>query len=427
MRLLFVNQFYWPDCAATAQMLADLCEHLARAGHEPHVLCSRGHYAGPQSPRVPRHEVHQGVHIHRLRAWPEARRQRHRLVQDLLFHISAGTRTLATAWRYDAIVSLTTPPLIGVHGALARCLGLTRHVTWCMDLYPDIAMAMHVLPERGIAASLLRAVARWSLRRSDAVVALGQCMADRLRGQGLRDDRIAVIPVWAPESGRADQADDLRRQHDLAGKFIVMYSGNAGMLHTFDSICAAALALRDDPRFAFVFSGGGRRLQEIEAFRDRHQLGNVRVLPYAPREQLASWLAVGGVHLVTLRQGMQGLALPSKLYGILAAARPVIFIGPDDSDTARTVRDADCGHVLDPRDSGTLVTTLRQLADNPALCRDLGTRARLAHDQHHTAPHRTVQWLTLLQNLTNPACGLASSRETITPSPPAPAPHTPPR
>lgn len=413
MRILFVNQYYWPDVAATAQHLADLCTDLVRRGHRVEVLASRRpydpHAAGGSL--LPRREVHQGVIVRRLSATGFGKRSPlGRAIDYLSFHLLTGLRVLLTAGRYDAVVTLTTPPLIGLYATWspARCLGRTRHICWAMDLHPDLEFELGIFDRRRWWARLLDRLNTAHLRRADTTVALGRDMKRRLENKGVPGDRIEVISPWGHDEAAADdrpgqpppgdlRANPLRSRLGLDGKFVVMYSGNAGVLHTFDAILAAARTLRDDPLIRFLFVGGGRRMDEVRTYRQAHQLNNLLLHDYVPRQMLAHSLAVGDVHLACLRDGVQGLAVPSKLYGIFAAARPVLFIGPEDCESAMAVRESDAGRVVAPDDPDSLVRLIRELARDHALRDRLARNARTAFDAQYSATVCCQRWAALLQ------------------------------
>lgn len=403
MKILFINQYYWPDYAATSQMLADLAEHLAAAGHEVTVLCSRGKYddgSGMVRP-LPRRETHHGVHIRRLAATGFGKRGTLGRVFDYAsFHLLIGLNTLLTAGRHDLIVTLTTPPLVGVYATLVKALRRRRHVCWVMDLHPDCEFELGLFKRTSLLPRLLDALNGLHFRKADACVVLGRSMASRLEAKGVAPERLHEIPVWGHDLRPAPGIDGpLRRQLGLEGRCVVMYSGNAGLAHTFDAICEAARQLAGDERFVFLFVGGGRRLEEVRAFQQQHALANVRIMPYFPREQLEQSLALGDVHLVSLRPGMAGVAVPSKLYGIMAAGRPAVFVGPEDSETADAIRRAQCGKVIAPDDAAGLVAALRELADDPAGRERLGQRGRTAFEQWYSPSVCCEQWRALLDRV----------------------------
>lgn len=406
MRILFVNQFYLPDRVATAQVLSDLCQRLAAAGHDVHVLCSRRRYDegdARQATPLPRRERIAGVTVERVGGTALGKR---RLVGQLVdfasFHALATARLLTAARRFDVVVTLTTPPLIGLAGLLAQLLTGVRHACWVMNLHPDCEIELGLLERRGLPARFLTALATWPMRRADVTVALGRCMADRITAAGVPPARVSVIPLWAHGvTGEPipPRESPFRPAWDLDHKFVVMYAGNAGVEYSFDEICATALCLRDDPRFAFVFVGGGRRTSEIDRFRRAHGLPNIHLRPYVPREQLKDALAAADVHLASLRPELAGVSVPCKLYGVMAVGRPVIFIGAASCATGEAIERYACGRVVPPGDVDRLVRTLRELADDAPLREAMGKAGRRAFEASSNADRGAQQWQLLLEGL----------------------------
>jgi glycosyltransferase involved in cell wall biosynthesis len=226
--------------------------------------------------------------------------------------------------RFDVVVTLTTPPIIGLIGTILRWLKGTSHVYWSMDLHPDASVALRRMSADQAWVRALSWLSGLVYRRADRVVVLGPYMADRLALKRVEPRRIATIPVWS----RRDEiypiprgANSLRKALGLGDAFVAMYSGNLGLAHSFEEVMAAARRLRDRRDIVFVFVGGGPRLGEVQAFQQREDLTNVRFLDYVPRSHLHVSLSMADVHLISLRPEMTGIVAPGKLYGIMAAGR----------------------------------------------------------------------------------------------------------
>jgi glycosyltransferase involved in cell wall biosynthesis len=410
-RILFINQYYWPDHASTAQHLADLAESLAQEGYDCHVLCSRGAYQ-PSGALLPAQEQHEGVTIHRLTATSLGRRNTLcRMADYLSFYVQAFTRALALP-RFDFVATLTTPPLIGLVGTLLRRLKGSKHVFWSMDLHPDASLALGRMSARNPLVACLERLSGAVYRSADKVVVLGPYMADRVGGKGVRADRLATIPVW----NRGDEVYPLEREgHPLRGelgledKFVVMYSGNHGLAHSFEEFLEAAKQLRDHPRIVFLFVGDGPRRAEVTRAKEEHGLSNIALRDYFPRNALHQSLSVADVHLISMRSAMTGVVVPGKLYGAMASARPAVFIGPDHCETADTIRAAGCGYTLRLGDATGLVKILTRLAGDPELVRELGERGREAFLTSHEKDVCCARWAEMLSDL----CGASPRSATL--------------
>lgn len=400
-RVLLVNQYYWPDHASTAQHLTDLAESLADRGYDVHVLCARGRYE-PGAPVPPSEEVRNGVTIHRVRATSLGRGSTLKRMTDYLsFYAGAVRRALALP-KFDAVVTLTTPPIIGLVGAILRRLRGSCQVYWSMDLHPDASLALGRMSRKNPLVAALSWLSDAVYRTADRVVVLGPYMADRIRAKGVRDGRLVEIPVWS----RRDEVYPLPREGHpmraslgLGGKFVAMYSGNLGLAHTAAELLEAARRLRDREDLVFLFVGGGPRMAEVRAAKEAEGLDNIRMLDYVPREQLHESLSIADVHLVTMRPEMTGIVVPGKLYGAMATERPVLFVGPDHSETADAIRRAGCGLTVRMGEVDALVDALNRLASDPAEAAEMGRRGRRAFLQGFERDVCCAQWVELLCDL----------------------------
>lgn len=370
MRLILLNRFYWPDEPATAQLLTDLAEALAARGCEVTIITSH-----PGGPTVPRAETHRGVRILRVGSTRSTGAGlRGKAMDFATFFLGALGRLLVTARRGDAIVAMTDPPLLGIGVAFVAALRGARLFHWVQDIYPELAIE---LTGHGW-LHLVRPMRNVSWRSAEGCVTLGDDMAAELAAAGVAPERISVIPNWGPAGLTAQPASaaaSLRAEWGLAGKFVVAYSGNLGRVHDLDAVLDLADAMRADRGVAFVLIGGGAQRVALETAAARRGLSNLTFHPPQPRAQLAASLALGDLHLVTLRPGCERFVFPSKLYGITAVGRPVLLIGPRDCELARLVRERGFGRAFARDEIDALAGAVRALAQNPAECARLAAAA----------------------------------------------------
>jgi glycosyltransferase involved in cell wall biosynthesis len=301
------------------------------------------------------------VHVERVRALPFTRKSTwlRGLAYASLFpaFVARGLQIPAP----DVIVTKTDPPMLKVLGPLLAQWTGARAVHWAQDLYPEVAEEIGVIAKDGALARTMRRLSTWALRGHDHVVAVGRCMQERIvENRGLPSEAISVLPNWPPSSVAPvpHEQNAFRDEHDLEDRFVVMYSGNMGLAHPFDAVLDAAAQLETDrPSIQFLFVGEGPRKAELQAQVDRHELSNVAFLPFQPRERLSESLSAADLHLVTMQAELEGLVVPSKLYGALGAGRPALFLGPAGSEAARAVREHDCGTVC-PRPNGTALAEI---------------------------------------------------------------------
>lgn len=395
-----MNQYYAPDEAATAQLLADLGAGLARSGHEVSAVCCDRCYADPEL-RYPRRDVLDGVSVSRVRAtgFGRSRGAAGRLV-DYVSFLAGASIALFSGKRPQVLICLSTPPMIAVLGMLVSKIRRSRFVFWVMDVYPELAFRLGVVKPGSVAGRLLGWLSRAPLRRSDRIVALGPSMAVELGRAGA--EKVDVVHNWADGETirpRPIAGHPLRADWGWNDRFVVLYSGNMGLAHEFETLLAVADRLRDDPSILFSFVGGGPRRAEVEREAKRLGLPNVEFRPYAPRSQLDQSLTAGDVHLVTLRERMPGLLVPSKIYGILAAGRPTLYVGPPTGEIAEILREGRCGTLVPSGDAEALLDAIRSYRSEPGRAEREGERARELFDARFARPIALRSFEDLIEGL----------------------------
>jgi colanic acid biosynthesis glycosyl transferase WcaI len=402
-RVIFMNRFFFPDHSATSQILTDLAFHLAGGETEVRVVTSQQRYDDPNA-HLPEAESIGGVAIHRIST---TRFGRSALIgrgfDYLSFYSSAFRSVLAWAKPGDVLVAKTDPPLLSVaamHAAKRRGLHL---VNWLQDLYPEVAAALGVPVVRGPLGRGLLQLRDASLRAAAVNVVVGERMAEIVRKRGIAPERIRVIPNWCDDEGIQPIApldNPLRREWGLGERFVVGYSGNLGRGHEFETVLAAAERLRGDRRLCFLFIGAGQKFPALaRAVRERGLDHLFRFLPYQERKVLRLSLGVPDVHLISLRPELEGLIVPSKLYGIAAAGRPVIAIAALHGEIAGLVRRHDCGIVVEPGAGEPFAHALRCLGSDTGRLAEMGHRARAMLDGHFTRRHAFKRWRGLIEDL----------------------------
>jgi glycosyltransferase involved in cell wall biosynthesis len=358
-RVVFVNRFYWPEEPATAQLLTDLAEALASEGCAVEVVTSR-----PAGTNTPARELRNGVRVHRI-ASPRLRKfgVLGRALAWFAFHPGAWWKLVRLLRHDDVVVALTDPPMLGVTTWLATKVRGARLVHWIQDIYPEIAMTLVRTPGLGS----LKRVRDAAWRGSEHCVVPGVDMARALIEANLPPHQISVCPNWAPkglQSTGPSAVSALRREWLLEGKFILGYSGNLGRVHDLKPLLNLAEHLRDDPDFVLLFIGEGAQRENLEIEARARSLTNVVFRPAQPRSQLSVALSVSHVHAVTLIEGAEAFVFPSKLYGIAAVGRPVLFIGARSSELADTIERRRLGQSFSRTETLAMASWLRELRSN---------------------------------------------------------------
>jgi glycosyltransferase involved in cell wall biosynthesis len=398
-RLIFVNRFFHPDHSATSQLLGDLTFHLAEAGFDVHVVTSRQIY-DDASRDLSKHESVRGVQVHRVWATRFGRgRLLLRAVDYLTFYLSAMAKLARLARSGTVVIAETDPPLLSVPSAAIARLSRASLINWTQDLFPEIAENLGV-PGIALVAPLLRRLRNFSLRSAHTNVVLSEGMGLRVRGEGIAEDKIEVIHNWSPvETGSPSaltSANPLREEWGLGRKFVVGYSGNFGRAHDFATVLDAAAALRDLPHVHFLFVGAGAQRAWLQEHVATLGLSNVSFRPYQPLDRLALSLSVPDVHLVSLKPELEGLIVPSKFYAVLAAGRPVLFVGNATGEMARQIEDADCGRAFAAGAPTDLAAAIRDLAGRPDQVAKMGERARALWAARFQRKHALAAWQALV-------------------------------
>jgi glycosyltransferase involved in cell wall biosynthesis len=375
-RVLVLNQYYAPGLEATAQLLAALCEGIAD-DFEIHVVTGRlrssagGHDAGTFE--------RGGVTVERVRSTAfDRRRLGLRALNYLTFLVQALRAGLASP-RPDVVFCMTDPPIIANVALVVARRFRVPLVVVSQDVFPEVAVELRRLTNP-IVVRLLRAAISHYLRRADRVVAIGDTMRRRLEAKGAQADRVRIIPNWVDTSFLTPQPRDnaWAREHGLDGRFVVMHSGNVGHAQNLDALLRAFTFLRDlEDEVQLVVIGDGARYVELTALAERLELGRQSLfLPYQPRPVLPESLSSADVHVVGLARGLSGYVVPSRLYGVLSVARPVIVAADEESETAQIVSRVGCGVVVPPARPELLALAIRAAYERRAELPAEGERGR---------------------------------------------------
>lgn len=404
-RIIWVNRFFYPDESATSLMLTDLVRTLAvqASGPDHHLVTSNGRYAGGDGAPV---AALPGVAVHRIPAFGRNNASLAlRLVNFALFYCGALLLLLRHARRGDVIVALTDPPLVGTVAAFAARVTGARLLHWVQDIFPETASRLGFARQGGAFETALVRLRDRAWRNGATCVVIGERMRQFLAEHDVTPERIAVIPNWADDHAIrpvavADNA--LRREWGYASDDCVIgYSGNLGRAHDVATKVNAIKRLCDSgpKNLRFVFIGGGARQEELRHLADDWNDDLLAFRPYQPLARLGESLSVPDVHWISLLPQLEGLIVPSKLYGALGAGRPVVFVGDPQGEVARLVAAGECGASFAPGDGAALASYLARLAEDPGLRWQLGANARAFLEQNLAREVRIAQWRATLEQV----------------------------
>ena len=396
-----LSQYFYPDIASTGQLLTELAEDLAAQGSEVRVCSGYPSYANHL--KAPHKEEYKGIFITRIPATHLEKNSRlGRILNSLSFFISAFFHVLF--YNKDQLLFIVSnPPFMGLIGLIMKKLRGKKYVFLIHDVYPDVAVRLGYLRRNGITARIWEWMNRLIFRSADRLIVLGEDMAKVIKEKAhpFGEGRIAVIHNWCDgEFIKPFSKTDnwFVKEHDLLGKTVVLYSGNIGMFQDLEIIVEAAERLKGTSML-FLFIGEGGKKEKLIELAASKNLANVKFLPYQKKEDLPYSLTCSDISLVTLEKGMEGLGVPSKLYGILASGRAVIAIVSEHCDVADILKEAQCGYVIDQEHLDEFVEKLQFLHENPDQRAAMGARARTYFEAHFRRDLITRKYFELIQEV----------------------------
>ena len=371
-RLLVLNQYYWPGVEATAQLLTELCEALAE---DAEVKVVTGVLHGHED--APRRVVQNGVEVVRVPSTSFERSKLGARAANYATYLTSALLHGLRGPRPDVVLCMTDPPIVADIALLLARRYRVPLVVISQDVFPEIAVQLNRL-ENPVAKRLLRGLVSLYLRRADRIVAIGDTMRRRLEEKGARPDRVRVIPNWVDTSRLVprEKANEWARKIGVDKKFVVMHSGNVGHAQDLDSLVRSATFLRDLEDLSIFIIGTGARHAELVALAELLEVDHVTFLYYQSRGVLPQSLSAADVHVVGLAPGLAGYVVPSRLYGILAVARPVIVAADAESETAQVVERIGCGIVVPPGRPELLARAIRDAHDGEYDLAEMGRRGR---------------------------------------------------
>jgi colanic acid biosynthesis glycosyl transferase WcaI len=394
MHILLLALNYWPDKLGNAPLMVGLCEGLVARGHRVTVVCAFPHHeTGRIAPehrgKLFERDTHNGVDIVRTYIYAGEHSTAAKMANYASFTATGLAAALAVTLRTPVDVIFTPSPPLTL-GLIDHALAVTRRVPFVynlQDLFPEAAIRLGVLTNPTVIEGF-RKLERFVYRKATRLSVISEGFRRTLLDQGVPDEKIAVIPNYTDTDlivPTPTEASPYRAELGLEGRFVVQFSGRMGYSQNLESVADAWLHLKAQggrERLHMMLVGDGQAREMLQArLGDR---SDVTLLPTQPRERLSDLLATADVGLAPLRHGMAGTSVPSKIFGIMASARPVIAAVDPGSDTDLMLAEARCGVVVPPEDPVALAGALAALYDAPETAREMGARGR-----HHVVAHHS--------------------------------------
>jgi colanic acid biosynthesis glycosyl transferase WcaI len=377
VRVLLLNLYYPPDTSATAKMAQTVVEALA-AKHEVCVVCGRPSYdPTEQRPwRLYQSEVNGNVRVIRVgsTAYPRAQMKR-RLANYLTYVVLAVPR--AVFLHCDVVVAMTDPPFEGIVGAFVSMLKNKPYLYNIRDLYPDMAVGGSIV-KPGLLTRLWERMHRWALRRAASVVVLGDDMRKRILSKGVDSKRVAVVRDGVENPAKETEASlDPKVIAEIREgfRFVLVHAGNLGFYGAWETLLNGAQKLVEDG-VGLVFVGAGAQRERLKAA--AAEIPNVRFLPFYPSSKIPSVLAAGDAHVVTVKRGLEGVVVPSKMYGILAAGKPIVAVASEECDVVALAKSRGFGASANPDDADGFAKCIKELIRSDGKLQAMGAAAAKA-------------------------------------------------
>lgn len=382
MHVVFFNRSFYPDIAATGQLLTELCEGLA-GQYGFHVSVVAGRPSHPQKGDFKKRfplatERYNGVRI--LRAYSTTL-SKERAFYRFINYISYFLSSLVAGFNLrkpDIVVSLTDPPIIGLVALLWARIYRAKFVFWCQDIFPEVALLLEDF-RNDYLNRVLDKINRFLLWKADTIIAIGETMKRRLVDtKKAPRDKIKVIHNWADgeKIQPIDGPNRFRSQHGLNNRFIVMHSGNIGLSQDIEKLIQSAKILKHKKEIVFLVIGEGNKKAELQQRTKEWKLDNVRFLPYQPKEFLKYSFSAADLFVISLKKGLAGYIVPSKLYAILASGRPFIAAVEPECEVAVIAKLHKCGVVCPTGNAAALASAILQLHEDSKTLDKMGQRAR---------------------------------------------------
>jgi len=373
VHILLLNEYFPPDTSATAKCAAQVADALTEK-HSVTVLAGRPSYDPSErhSPYLLRREVRGNLAVERVGSTAFPRFQMRRRVSNYLTYLSLAVPRALTI-RSDVVLAMTDPPIEGIVGAFVAQLSGRPFVYNIRDMYPDMALGGSIVRPGSFTARWEK-LHRWALRRATRVIVLGEDMRDRIVAKGVDSDRVVISRdgITVPETLPSPE-NPVAREIRGDFHFVLVHAGNLGFYGAWQTLISAVRTLENEG-VGLVFVGEGAMKSQVEAMAAGCRA--VRFLPFRPASEIPLVLSSGDMHVVTVKRGLEGVVVPSKVYPTLAAGRPVLGVAPEECDVVRIIRRSGCGLAANPDDPNTIVEALRGVLHDSEQIRNMGLRAR---------------------------------------------------
>ncbi|SDD18852.1 glycosyltransferase family 4 protein [Halanaerobium congolense] len=405
-KILVINQHFYPEFAATGQLLEDLCADLAQ-DYEVTVLTGKPSYVGSID-NIPKEEIYRGIDIIRVFNTSFSKTGKlgtlGRIINYLTFYLLVFFKGL-TLKKYDTIIVLSTPPYISLVALALKLFKKSKIIYVVQDLYPEVAIELDIIKSNFL-ISFFKKINKFILKRVDKIVTIGEHMQELLEksyGKKLIEEKSKMIYNWADGEKIYPISKDqtFRKKWGLEDTFVIMYSGNMGNAHEFDTVLEAAENLKHEDQIKFLFVGEGVKKEYIEEYISENNLDNFVFKPYQDKEDLIYSLNTANLSLTTLNSGFEGLVVPSKVYGIMASGKPIIFISNFNNEISDMIENHQIGYNIKIGNSDKLAAIIKKYKEDRDLLKKHSQNTRKLFEEEFNKEISIEKYRDLLKDLDN--------------------------
>jgi len=402
--VLFLCQYFYPEYISSATLPFDTALALSKAGLSVGVLTGYPKEYS-LSEKVPSKEIYEEIEINRLKY---IQLKRSNFIGRLINYFSF-TASVALNFRelrkYKAVIVYSNPPILPLIAAFSNKFFNTKLVFVSYDVYPEIALVTNSISENGFISKMMKNVNKIVFKNVNKVIALSNEMKTFLlkNRNALSENQIEVIPNWYEDKGKVDtqlvfqnkQFDSIKKEK----KLIVSYFGNMGIAQDLDTIIGAIRHFREDSQVHFIFAGHGNKMETLKNIVELETLKNVSVFDFLHGQDYQEALNISDCFIVSLVDGLTGLAVPSKTYSYMMAGKPVVAIMGKESDIAKDIRENNAGYSIEPGEHSKLNYAIGELRDNIEKRKYMGENCRNVFLDKYTKERCTQQYVEIIEKL----------------------------
>lgn len=401
-----------PDNVSTAHLMADVCEDLSRCGHRVTVVTTTPHYnpdpeaerAQPRSRwcgRLIQVSSYRGMRVYHTLMPRKGTSSVGRVLAWAVFHALSIVVGIVAVGRVDVIIAPSPPLTMGLACWVLGGLKRAPFVYSVLELHPDIAISLGLVTRPTIIRGLY-ALERFVYARAARLTVIAEAMRARVLAKGVPPEKVTLVPNFVDTAVALSvpRPNPFSRQHGLDDCFVVSYAGNVGPAQGLEALLDAAVALRDEPRLRIVIVGGGI---SWTAFAERiasDRIDNVLLLPHQPLETVPLIYGASDVCVVAQSPTTTSDAVPSKVYRIMGAAKPVLAMTVPTSDLAALMRESGGGVVVSAGDPAAIAAVIRESMHAADAWRARGEAGRAHVEAHYSRHIVTGRYTALVDELT---------------------------